>query len=431
MFKKNVLFILSGFIITFGITGCSEDEPTNPGNGNDTPNVLAVGTQGQDRTLSADSTYTLTGFYLIDPGTKLTIPAGTTIKGTAGAAIIAMRGDGTKPSGQLIANGTASNPVVFTSNQAEGSRGRGNWGGIVMSGLSDLNVPGGVGVGEGGVGAYGYGEILSSPNLSDNSGTLRYCRIEYGGTRIAADNEINGLTLNAVGNGTTIEYVQTHMIADDGFEWFGGTVNAKYLVSSGNDDDAFDMDLGFNGDCQYLLVLQADDKADRGFEINNDGDGSDNTPFTSARISNVTLIGGDATANDGFYLRGNNKVKIWNSIVTNVRNAMVVDKANTGQNVQNDELFVKQSLLNGATGAYFAKGGAADYTEKAGSWNNTTGDPQLRSTSFDNPDPRPQNAAAKGVGTPPSGLDQVDYAGAFDPDASTLWIAGWTNFKKN
>ena len=441
MLKKNLLFIfsiLSGFIIAFSVTGCSDDDPVNTGN--NTPNVLAAGTRGQDRTLSADSTYTLTGFYLVDPGTTLTIPAGTVIKGSPGSAIIATRGNGTLPSGQIIAEGTSDNPVVFTSDRPEGSRDRGNWGGIVMSGLSDLNVPGGFGVGEGGVGEYGYGGILSSPKMDDNSGRLRYCRIEYGGTRIAADNEINGLTLNAVGNGTTIEYVQTHMIADDGFEWFGGTVNAKYLVSSGNDDDAFDMDLGFNGDCQYLFVMQADDKADRGFEVNNDGDGSDNEPYTSARVANVTIIGGDDTKNDGFYLRGNNRLKIWNAVVTNVRYAVAVDADNTNQNAVKGDLFVKNSLLNGSTNSYITRTKVdgkntfidAIYQAVADSdWHNTIGDPQLRSTNFEDPDPRPQNGAAKGIGTPPSGLEPANYAGAFDPDASSLWIAGWTNFKKN
>ncbi|HVK38913.1 MAG TPA: hypothetical protein VNA88_10300, partial [Candidatus Kapabacteria bacterium] len=302
------------------LTGCSDDEnPVDPGTNNTQTGKRArlAGNINDTRTLSADTVYTISGFVFIQPGAKLVIPPGTRLEGdpdptVQGSSIVALRGTATKPSGQLIAEGTAANPVVFTSGNAAGSRKRGDWGGIVLSGLADLNLDGKTGSNEGVPGTYGPGGVLAQPKYDDNSGVLRYVRIEYGGTKVSPDNEINGLTMNAVGSGTTIEHVQAHMIADDGFEWFGGSVNGKYLVSSANDDDAFDMDFGYSGKLQFLFAIQDPALANRGFEIDNDGSGSDKAPYTSATISNVTLVGtgkdkANNEDNDGLYLRRNNR----------------------------------------------------------------------------------------------------------------------------
>lgn len=445
MRTKNLLFILCGLIASFSVIGC-DDDPVDSTTDRQTVTVTEklTGNSGEktDVTIApaSNNTITLEGYYFVEAGSTLTIPAGTIVKASSAvpSAIIVQRGTATEPSGQIFAEGNANNPIIFTSDRAAGSRGRGNWGGIVLQGLSDLNLDSKSGVAEGVGGSYGYGGVLSEAKLNDNSGILKYVRIEYGGTKVTTDNEINGLTMNAVGNGTTIEYVQSHMIADDGFEWFGGTVNAKYLVSSGNDDDAFDMDFGYSGNLQFLFALQDPDLANRGFEIDNDGDGSTKMPFTSATVANVTIVGtgkdkANSEDNDGFYLRRSNKLNIWNAISTNFRYAMVVDGATTGQHAQNGELFVKQSILNGRTAPYLAKGSAADYTNVAEGWGNVIEDPQLTGINFSNPQPRPQNAKAANVGAVPNNgyFTSNTYAGAFDPNSSSYWFSGWTNWAKN
>lgn len=446
MRTKNLLFILCGMLALSSVVGC-DDEPTDNGNNGRTTVTVTEKLSGNSGSKTdvvvapaSANTITLEGYYFVEAGSTLTIPAGTTVKASSAvpSAIIVQRGTADEPSGKIIAEGNATNPIVFTSDLAPGSRGRGNWGGIVLQGLADLNLDSKSGVAEGVGGSYGYGGVLSAAKNDDNSGTLKYVRIEYGGIKVTTDNEINGLTLNAVGNGTTIEHVQSHMIADDGFEWFGGTVNAKYLVSSGNDDDAFDMDFGYSGNLQFLFAMQDPDLANRGFEIDNDGDGSTKTPFTSATVANVTIVGtgkdkANSEDNDGFYLRRSNKLNIWNAISTNFRYAMVIDGATTGQHVQNGELFVKQSILNGRSGPYYAKGDAGDYTSVAAGWSNVTEDPQLAGINFSNPQPRPQNSKAANIGNVPNNgfFTSNTYAGAFDPSSSSYWFSGWTNWAKN
>lgn len=431
------------------ITGCSDDtNPTNNGNNNDTltgKRARLAGNINGTRTLSADTVYTISGFVFIQPGAKLVIPAGTRLEGDndptiQGSSIVALRGTATAPSGQLIAEGTAADPIVFTSGNPVGSRKRGDWGGIVLSGLADLNLDGKTGSNEGVPGTYGPGGVLAQPRNDDNSGVLRYVRIEYGGTKVSPDNEINGLTMNAVGSGTVIEHVQSHMIADDGFEWFGGTVNAKYLVSSGNDDDAFDMDFGYSGKLQFLFAIQDPTLANRGFEIDNDGSGSDKTPYTSATVSNVTLVGtgrdkANNEDNDGLYLRRNSRLKIYNALVTNFAYGLVIDGGSTKANAINGDLFVKNSILNGGKGAFTYKGGTpADIESAVATWSVRAEVPGvLGAVDFNAPNPIPSAAASVGA-MDPSTVDafftSTAFIGAFAPGGPN-WASGWTSFASN
>ena len=445
MLKKNLLLAMIAGAATLGAIGC-DDDPSDPTPSGDAIDTL-VGETGAKAIVidpGEDNTIYISGYYRISPGGSLEIPAGTTVIGLPieetgeHAAIIASRGDGTNPSGKLIAKGTASSPIVFTSKAT--TKGRGQWGGIVLLGNSTLNLDGNSGEIEGTGGSYGWGGSTSAAVTNDNSGTLEYVRVEFGGVPITADNEINGITFGSVGSGTKVEHVQSHMIADDGFEWFGGTVNGKYLVSSGNDDDGFDMDFGYSGNLQFLFVMQDPALANRGFEIDNNGSNNTATPYTSATVANVTIVGAgvDKTPagedNDGFYLRRGNRLKIWNAISTNFRYAMMIDGKATSDNVQAGELYVKNSILHGRTGAYGIKSAeVADYLTLAAGWNNVLEDPMLRSLSFSNPDPRPNNPKAAGIGSVPNNgyFDQVSYAGAFDPAATSLWFAGWTSWSKN
>jgi len=229
-------------------------------------------------------TYVLKGWVYITDGAKLTIEPGTIIKGDkqTKAALIVERG------GQLYAQGTQDNPIVFTSNQPAGQRKPGDWGGIVLCGKARNNktemiIEGGPRSSHGG------------DNDADNSGVLAYLRIEFCGYPFKADQEINGLTLGSVGSETKIENVQVSFSNDDAFEWFGGAVNAKNLIAYNTWDDGFDTDAGFSGKVQFGLIINnpkiADNSRSNGFESDNNSDAPNQQPITSPVFSNITLIG--------------------------------------------------------------------------------------------------------------------------------------------
>lgn len=234
------------------------------------------------------------GFLYVSNGAVLTIEPGTIIKSKRTALVIT-RGS------RIEAVGTPSQPIVFTSDQAAGNRQPGDWGGLLLFGRAPMNVSGGERQGEGGIsvvrslGFYGGG---STPDANDNSGTLRYVRIEFAGAAAIPNSETNGLTMGAVGAGTTIDHIMVSHGGDDSFEWFGGTVNGKYLISHRGIDDDFDTDFGFSGKIQFGVAqrdsLRADDPQfsdSNGFESDNDGTGSSATPITDATFTNMTIVG--------------------------------------------------------------------------------------------------------------------------------------------
>lgn len=247
-------------------------------------------------------TYTLKGWVYIADGSELTIEPGTIIKGdkVTKAALIAERG------GKLIAQGTKTEPIVFTSAQPKNSRRPGDWGGVILCGKAENNqqemqIEGGPRSKHGG-----------SDN-TDNSGVLSYVRIEFAGYPFNTDKEINGLTLGSVGSGTQIDHVQVSYSNDDSFEWFGGTVNAKYLVAYKGWDDDFDTDNGYSGNVQFGLVIRdsrlADVSQSNSFESDNCADGSAVSPWTSATFSNITFVGPKLDAsfqNTTDYINGGN-----------------------------------------------------------------------------------------------------------------------------
>ena len=236
--------------------------------------------------------YTMVGWIYVENGATLTFEAGTVIKGSnksydgreaaTGSSLIIMRG------GKIMAEGTPTAPVVFTSSKPKGQRQATDWGGIIICGKARNNQ--GTMTIEGGLEADHGGD-----DDNDNSGVMRYVRIEYGGYPYALDNEINGLTLGSVGRGTTIDHIQVSYSGDDSFEWFGGTVNSKYLVAYHGWDDDFDTDNGFSGKIQFALGVRdpkiADQSNSNGFESDNNAAGSTQTPYTTCIFSNVTVIG--------------------------------------------------------------------------------------------------------------------------------------------
>lgn len=248
------------------------------------------GTISANRTLDASKVYLLSGFVYVSSGVTLTIPAGTVIRGDqiSKATLVITRG------GKLIAEGTATNPIVFTSNKAVGDRAPGDWGGIILLGKSINNNPGGTGIIEGGIDAAQ--AVHGGTDAADNSGILKYVRVEFPGIAFVKDNEINGVTFGSVGTGTTVDYVQVSYSGDDSFEWFGGTVNAKHLVSIANVDDVFDFDNGFSGKLQFLVAQRDPALADQagqsnGIESDNSAGDFVTAPRTRPVISNMTIIG--------------------------------------------------------------------------------------------------------------------------------------------
>lgn len=238
-------------------------------------------------------TYLLKGWVYVDEGARLTIPAGTVIKGDKGtmAALIV------EPGGYCKMQGTADEPIVMTSAQAPGQRRPGDWGGLIVCGKG-LNNQGTQQI-EGGPTT-----IHGGNNKADNSGIYSYIRVEFAGYPFDTDKEINGVTFGSVGSGTQIDHIQVSYSNDDSFEWFGGSANCSYLVAYKGWDDDFDTDNGFDGEVSYCLSVRdpriADTSQSNGFESDNNASGAETTPFTSARFRNVTLIGPNTVKNSDF-----------------------------------------------------------------------------------------------------------------------------------
>jgi hypothetical protein len=347
--KKFFFLIASvGFLTTscrkIEVDGGSTTVVTPP-TSTPTENTILEGRIITNLTLKASYTYKLRGLVYVTNGAILTIEPGTKIVGENGknGALIICRG------AKINAEGTEAKPIIFTSEAATPQRG--DWAGLVLLGQapsnSSFNGVDGVGEIEGGVnnsdglGLYGLG---ATSNLTDNSGILKYVRIEYAGYAFLPDKEINGLTFGGVGNQTTIDYVQVSYANDDSFEWFGGSVNCKHLISFRTLDDDFDTDNGFSGKVQFGISVRdsavADISKSEAFECDNDANGSDRTTFlpsipvsannpvaivpvkTNAVFSNMTLIGPKVTATSignslflaGAQLRRNCEESIFNSV---------------------------------------------------------------------------------------------------------------------
>ena len=318
----------------------------------------------------------LTNKIFVKNNATLTIAPGTIIRGdkaTQGTLIIT-RG------AKINANGTANEPIVFTSDQPVGNRAEGDWGGVVILGLARNNQPGGV--------ANIEGLPVSTDTQfggnfdNDNSGVVRYVRIEFAGIPLEPNKEINGITFGSVGSATTVEYVQVSKCGDDSFEWFGGTVNCKYLIAYRGLDDDFDTDFGYRGKVQFGLSIRdpflSDAPGDsNAFECDNDATGSGAQPKTAPVFSNITIVGpkGDGTTvlptgekfEKAFRLRRNTATSVLNSLVTGWEKGLSVEGAPVVANVNGDTLvFANNILTNFAvptwstnnTAAVFNSGGA-------------------------------------------------------------------------
>lgn len=277
-------FVLAGMIFT----SCSSDDNNNndPGSGNPfCPTCEVLTGELQTRTLTNDKKYLIIGQTFVRDGKTLTINPGTVIfgdKATKGTLIID-RG------GKIIADGTAQQPIVMTSVLPPGTRDRGDWGGLVILGKSPNNQPNPAI--EGITPAVNFGGNVPD----DNSGILRYFRVEFAGIELTQNNETNSITMGSVGSGTIMEYCQVSFGGDDGFEWFGGNNNGKYLISFGTWDDCFDVDFGYSGKVQFGLSVRypsyADQSGSNAFECDNGPNDNPTEFLTTGVFSNISCLG--------------------------------------------------------------------------------------------------------------------------------------------
>ncbi|MBN8544665.1 MAG: T9SS type A sorting domain-containing protein [Ignavibacteria bacterium] len=394
--------------------------------------------------LTSNNTYLLRGFVRVQSGGILNIQPGTKIFGensTQGSLVV-------KPGGKIFAEGTASQPIVFTSEFTKPGASRpptyGDWGGVIILGNAPINVPGGT------TSIEGPGDSYGGNNPDDNSGVLKYVRIEYPGIAFSLNNEINGLTLGGVGRGTLVEYIQVSYSGDDSFEFFGGTVNAKYLIAFRGWDDDFDTDFGYTGKLQFLFGLRdpeiADQSGSNGFESDNDGTGSTNQPLTSPEWWNVTLIGPISTSGQqinslfrrGMHLRRNSQNRIANAVIVGWPTGLLLDSKGTINGAANSTMYVKNSVI--AQCNKLLDTASSNGTFNISTWFNTTMSGRTFSAAADLQMVNPFNLASPNAtlvsGSPllTGGLTPPTDA-FFDPTAtfvgafgSTDWTAGWANF---
>ncbi|MBA2687025.1 MAG: hypothetical protein H0U64_02890 [Gemmatimonadaceae bacterium] len=462
-------FILASTLFAAVVaTACFSDSEVTGVTAGTKGNAILSGAVTSSRTLYADTVYTLSGYVKVQSGATLAIHAGTKIVGdttVAGSSLWILRG------AKIDAQGTAANPIVFTSARAAGFRKPGDWGGIIIVGNAKINRTANPIFTEGPTTtAENY---AGGTNDNDNSGTMRYVRIEFAGYDVSGGQgqELNSLSLYAVGRGTTLEYIQAVAGLDDSFEWFGGTVDGRYLVSYESGDDHFDWTEGYSGRNQFMLALQTQliqpragtgtlSTDPRGFE----GDGCENTkagctfanaPFSMPVFANFTVIGpgagvfAQADGNGSVVRRGsgasmvNGIIGRWpqygvslrdaetNSLLAadsvTVRSLILSDNAanfepagtNFGQNLNVSATSIQQVTGVAALFSSLATS-SLDWTPSATSAARIGGMAAFTGTKV----------AARVAGFFGGTMLGTSYIGAADP-TGTKWWAGWTTYVTN
>jgi hypothetical protein len=425
------------------------------------------GTLGADRTLYAETTYVLKGYVKVAAGATLTVRPGTRIVGdttVAGSSLFVLRG------ARLMAEGTQAQPIVFTSQRAAGNRKPGDWGGIIIVGNGIINRASASILTEGP--AEASQNYAGGSNNGDNSGSLRYVRIEFAGYDVTGTGqELNSLSSYAVGRGTRYEYIQTVAGLDDSFEWWGGAVDARYLLSYESGDDHFDWTEGYQGRNQFLIAFQntrldprpgtgTNSSDPRGFE----GDGCDpgvsgctltadtaSTPFSNPVFANFTLVGypaTPATEGNGMVLRRgtagtfyNGVVARWKATGLNVRDAFTNRNRTLGRLDVKSLVFAENgSNYDSEASAFFGKASnfaGAGNREQAGA-----ASALFVSLSTGSPDWTPAAGsilATGGASVPadrvsgfvPGAWSNTTWVGAVDPSGANKWWQGWTVFVTN
>ncbi len=419
--------------------------------------------------LTNQKIYALDGYVFVDEGGILEIEPGTIIIGdTVGqnSALCINRG------GKIFAVGTPQQPIIFTSSAPPGQRRPGDWGGVLICGRAKTNHPGGEAALEGGIAdanrVRGWFGGKSNPDDNDNSGFLRYVRIEFAGIAAAPNQELNGLTLGAVGAGTQIDHVMVSYANDDSYEWFGGSVSAKYIIAFRGLDDDFDGDNGFRGKIQFALSVRepqiADVSGSHLFEYDNDAQGSWNTPLTNAIFSNVTAIGPlkdtswtTGTGNNEYnprystmvQIRRNARLSLFNSVLIGWTKGLEILSFNSQNAAKQDSIQIRNNFIYGIKSQVFYVDGSnppissswlsspqfnnfvnlssplmaqlMDPFSEAGEINPIplTNAPYLTSANFNKQGP---------IQIDDPFFEKVQYCGAFSPILTERWDLPWAEY---
>ncbi|MFN3306058.1 MAG: hypothetical protein ACK42Z_02595, partial [Candidatus Kapaibacteriota bacterium] len=420
--------------------------------------------------LTSKKLYGLDGYVFVDSLGVLEIEPGTVIVGdTVGqnSALCINRG------GKILAQGTPEKPIIFTSSAPPGQRRAGDWGGVLICGLASTNHPGGEAALEGGIAdanrVRGWFGGRNNPNDDDSSGVLSYVRIEFGGIAAAPNQELNGLTLGAVGRKTKIDHVMVSYANDDSFEWFGGNVDGKYLIAYNGLDDDFDGDNGFSGRVQFALSIRAPETADVSgshlFEFDNDAQGSYNKPLTGAVFSNLTAIGPikDTSWSSGsgpnkfnprystmVQIRRNARLSIVNSVMLGWPKGLEILSTGSQKAAANDSILLRNNYVYGIKSALFFVDGTnpAITTEwfNRSEFNNRVDLSTPKNANLIDPfgeqgiiNPVPKqnaeflnSASFQDIGhiklASDSFFEKVPYCGAFSPNLIQRWDLPWAEY---
>lgn len=453
--NKNLKTLAVVAILLAGSVACKKSDDPAPSGGSSSGTTALKDSIYGNVTLTADKKYELQNTVYVPSGSVLTIEPGTVITGKSQTALVI------EPGAQIIAIGTAAKPIVFTSAAPAGLRARGNWGGLVIAGKAKVNsYVSSSPVCEGGIRTH-YGSPNSAPASvdNDNSGTLKYVRVEYAGYAPIPGSELNGITFAGVGNGTTLEYVQSSYANDDGMEWFGGSVNGKHLINFGAIDDDFDTDNGFSGHIQFGLGLRdqfiSDQSGSKAFESDNDASASANLPLTTCQFSNMTLVGPVRTMGDaitkpgaigntyvaGVHVRRNSSLSMHNSIVSGWNRGILIDSKTGSTNVTCANIIAGTLKMQNNIVAGFAKNFSGNITGadnriydvlsvQNGASNNTLADAaNIDSTNLS----WGTYSGPRGwfYATASNNKYQIDFANLYATDVNTGWGTGEGNTNFN
>jgi hypothetical protein len=425
-------------LVTTTVPVSSDQAPPVTVPGIDKPVVVVTGTISGTENWTNNFYYVLRGAVFVESGGTLNIQAGTRVVGESGSVgtLIVRRG------GRLNAIGTAAQPIVFTSDQPVGTRARGDWGGIILNGRAPVNIEGGEGVGEADTGVYGGDD----PN--DNSGTLRYVRLEFAGVEFSPDNELNGIAFQGVGRGGRYEFIQVHMNRDDAFEWFGGTADIKYAVASNAADDSFDWTFGWSGRAQFIAVTQRGDDADNGIEADNNEFNNFLVPRSNPQIYNITMCG-DPDRNEG--AESPRAANLRRGTAFTIRNFLITGFKTTGLQIETTNTATTAPVESGIShiDAGVAWGIPTSIHASVATFITRGLFTNVRSTATDaevgisasgcanheNPNFQPTSVATLAGGQiapvqPPNDgfFEPVTFIGAVPPAPAANWMDGWTSF---
>lgn len=400
--KTNWKWVAMLLAASMTFTACSDDNNDEPTpNPDPTPGVTNELSENitEDMILEAGQEYTLNGGIHVTNGATLTIEPGVTITAVHDDQVDYIL---VEQGAQINAVGTAENPIVMTSESKES----GAWGGLHICGYAHTNAEGGTGSSEIGGAAYG------GDDDADNSGMLQYVRLEYTGYAFDEEHESNGISFYGVGNGTTVDHCQVYGGADDGFEFFGGSVNVKYLVATDCEDDSFDWTEGWNGKGQFLVATQASDvDSDCLMECDNNGNNYAATPVAHPVLANLTLIGNGGDA-QGIRLRAGTQVELYNALVSGKALPLTVETTETEQALADGTSIINNVSLSG------------ELTSEEGIYTNdmfVEGEGNLTNQEL----PTTVVGTTEGGATPSdSFFESADYRGAVSSDND--WTSGWT-----